>query len=58
MVKLGRRYFDIIKANIISTKNANAPEGKHWDLTEVDYVDNPVESGKQWSNDTYRMEPD
>ena len=58
MARVGKRYFDVIKAHIITTKNANAPAGKHYDLTEGNYVDDPVQEGYHWSNDLYKMVPD
>ena len=51
------RFWDYVKARIITSKNAEAPPGKHWNLTEGDYVDNPTAEGYTWSNDTYRLEP-
>ena len=56
-MRANRRFLDIIKAHIITTKNANAPLNKHWDLSVGDYVDNPVDEGYTWSNDTYKLEP-
>ena len=58
MARVGRRYFDMIKAHILSTKNANAPTNKHYDLSVGDYVDDPVEEGYHWDNNTYKMVPD
>ena len=46
------------RAAVLIRKNAAAPEGFHYDLSVQDYVENPVEEGKHWSNETYRMEPD
>ncbi len=58
MVKGNRRFLDMIKAHILTIKNADAPLNKHYDLSLGDYTDNPTQEGYHWSNDTYRMEPD
>lgn len=39
-------------------KNANAPEGKHFDMEVGDYVDNNCDEGYHWSMDAYRCVPD
>jgi hypothetical protein len=58
MARGNRRFLDIIKAHIITTKNVTAPPAKHYDLSVGDYVDDPVEPGKHWDNNTYQMVPD
>lgn len=43
----------------LNTKNIDAPEGKHWDLSVNDYVDNLTCPGNHhWSNDLYKCVPD
>lgn len=58
MARLGRRYFNALKAHIITAKNVDTPLNKHWDLSVSDYVDDPVEEGYHWDNDLYKMVPD
>lgn len=42
----------------IAIKNASHPANQHWDIGTQSYQDNPVEAGKHWDYDLYKMVPD
>jgi len=49
------RWLQVVTLN---TKNVDAPEAKHCDLSANAYVDNPTcPEGYPWSNYTYKCEP-
>jgi hypothetical protein len=46
-------------AQTLKAKNADAPEGKYWNLSLNDYDDIPAcPAGHHFSLDTYKCEPD